>query len=290
LNDLAAGLTRILFGLFRKIVLADRFAILADHVFANPDGFSTWSVWGGLLAFTAQIYFDFSGYSDIAIGSARLFGVRLTENFKRPLLARSIADFWNRWHITLTSWLRDYLFTPLGGYRKGAARAMFNGLFVLTLCGLWHGASWHFVFWGVFHGTVMILFYLWRAVKKRLGWKSSERHLRPGLIVSIVLTYLATSCSCVFFRSPDMNTVGKMFRGLAGLHPGAHLATPWVIWVFLGMILCVMAVEFCQEFFALNGRLKRLPWPVRAGALAALAVLIMLASVNSNAPYIYFQF
>ena len=154
-DDIAAGLTRIVFGFFRKLVLADRFAILVDAVFANPEGYSPLTAWSAVLVFSAQIYFDFSGYSDIAIGSARLFGIRLSENFRRPLFAVSVADFWNRWHLTLTGWLRDYLFYPLGGFRKGGGRALLNGMTVLLLCGLWHGASWHFVLWGAFHGVLL---------------------------------------------------------------------------------------------------------------------------------------
>ncbi|MBU1909292.1 MAG: MBOAT family protein, partial [Verrucomicrobia bacterium] len=202
-DDIGAGLTRIIFGFFRKLVMADRFAILADAVFANPEGYSTFTVWSSLMAFSVQIYFDFAGYSDIAIGSARLFGIHISENFRRPLFASSIADFWNRWHLTLTGWLRDYLFYPLGGFRKGELRALVNGMIVLLLCGLWHGASWHFVFWGGFHAVLMALYYLWRGFRKRMGWKNPSRRLGVSVLLAVAFTYACTMFSAMFFRAPS---------------------------------------------------------------------------------------
>ena len=146
LENLVAGLKRILTGLFLKLVVADRLGILVDSVFAAPGNHSALATWLALVAFAGQIYFDFASYASIAIGSARLFGVNLRENFHRPLVSASIADFWNRWHMTLTRWFHDYVFLPLGGFRKGGTRAALNAAVVLVLCGLWHGARWNFVF------------------------------------------------------------------------------------------------------------------------------------------------
>lgn len=290
LEDITAGLTRIIFGLFRKMVMADRFSILADAVFARPGDYSALTVWTAVFAFGGQIYFDFSGYSDIAIGSARLFGIHIMENFRRPTLAFSIADFWNRWHISLTGWLRDYLFKPLGGYRRGGGRALFNGAVVLLLCGLWHGASWHFVLWGAYHAALMSLYYLWRTLRKRMGWAAVTRQIGPRMILSIAFTYVCTSLSCILFRAPSLAAVGQILRGMVGQHTPDALPDQWLLGVFWAMIGGYIVVEFAQEYLDLNARARRLPWWVRTAGLAALAGLVLLAAVNNNTPYIYFQF
>ena len=289
-EDIGAGLTRIIFGFFRKLVLADRFAILANAVFANPEGYSAFTNWSALMAFSLQIYFDFAGYSDIAIGSARLFGIHIVENFRRPLYASSIADFWNRWHISLTSWLRDYLFYPLGGFRKGGARALLNGMIVLLLCGLWHGAAWHFVFWGGFHAVLLALYYLWRGFRKRMGWKSPSRRLGVSVLFAVAFTYLCTMFSSVFFRAPNVPVLGRMLKILFGCRAEAGPATPWVLWGYWAIFAVFALVEFAQEYLDLNDRIRRWPWGLRTVALALLVVAIVLLAVNNSAPYIYFQF
>ena len=289
LQDWTYGLTRIAFGLFRKLVLADRFAIIVDPVFRDPLHFSSVTVLTAVLAFGGQIYFDFAGYCDIAVGSARLMGVRLTENFRRPFAASSIADFWTRWHLTLTGWLRDYLFAPLGGFRKGGARALLNATFVLALCGLWHGASWHFVLWGLYHAGLMNLYYLRRAWLRRGGRRAPPQKTGLVLLLSTVFTYLCTSMSCVFFRAPDVPTVGHVFQAMAGFQ-GAVAATPWIAWAYLGLIALTVAVEMLQEYGGLNQRIARWPLPARALGLGLVIVLTLLLAVNNNTPYLYFQF
>ncbi|MBN1557148.1 MAG: MBOAT family protein, partial [Lentisphaerae bacterium] len=248
LNNLGYGIMRIVFGLFRKLVVADRLAILADRVFAGPELYPTFTVWLGVLAFMGQIYFDFAGYADIAIGSARLFGIRLTENFRRPMLARSMADFWNRWHITLTSWLRDYLFYPLGGARKGAWRAMLNAGIVLGLCGLWHGAAWHFVMWGLFHALMVTLYYLWRGIRKRLWGVRRGPVGVLRLIPAVALVLLVNAVGVVFFRAPDMGVVGRVFRAMLGRHEGAARHNEWFVWVFVVLFVGWWVIEFSQEY------------------------------------------
>lgn len=288
-DDIGAGLTRIIIGFFRKLVVADRCAILVDAVFAQPEAFSRLENWTALMAFSVQIYFDFAGYSDIAIGSARLFGIHISENFRRPLFASSIADFWNRWHLTLTYWLRDYLFYPLGGYRRGGVRAALNGAIVLLLCGLWHGASWHFVFWGGYHAVLMILYYVWRTARKRLGWKGAPGQRDWRLLLSVALTYACTAFSSLFFRAPDVPHIGRMAAILFGFRPAAE-NTSWMIWGFWGIFFANFLVELGQEFFDLNARARKLPAAVRAAGLALLVVATILFAVDNSAPYIYFQF
>ena len=290
-EDIAAGTRRIIFGLFRKVVIADRLGILVDMFFENPDGFSTATAWIVMPVFFGQIYFDFAGYAEIAIGTARLFGIRLTENFCRPLVAVSIGDFWNRWHITLTSWLRDYVFYPLGGFRKGGARALLNGWIVFLLCGLWHGARWNFVVWGGYHAVLISIYFSWRFLKKRLGIKrATGRRLGIVLTMSTMVTFCFSSFNAIFFRSSTLAGIRHMCAVLLGRHAGADLATPWYAWAFLIMMGAILAFEALQEYTAMNARLRRVHWSVRAAGLTVVAVITLLIAVNNSAPYIYFQF
>jgi alginate O-acetyltransferase complex protein AlgI len=291
-EDVRAGLTRIVFGLFRKLVLADRFAILADRVYAAPDTWSTADAWMAAFAFFAQVYYDFAGYSDIAIGTARLFGVRLSENFRRPLLAASKAEFWGRWHLTLTAWLRDYLFNVLGGFRLGWKRGLLNGWIVLLLCGLWHGAAWNFVMWGAVEALALSGYYLWRHVARRRGWTIRSRPgvLSAGRLGSIALTLTVSSLCTVFFRSPDLGTVGAMARALAGLQHGDPWPMQWDVPFFAVLLGLCLAVEMLQEYTPLNARVKAWPAWVRMGLLAVVAALTALTAVSALTPYIYFQF
>ncbi len=292
-DDIGVGLTRIVLGLFRKLVLADRFALIVNRVFADPASQPTAAIWMAVLAFMAQITYDFAGYSDIAIGSARLFGVRLTENFRRPLMSTSPADFWTRWHITLTSWLRDYLFTPLGGFRKGWKRALLNGWIVLLLCGLWHGASWNFVIWGAAEACCISIYYFWRAFAKSRGWRGERgsNRLTWKRAASWILTMGLNGLICgVCFRSPTLATIGHILRGLAGRHPGATLQAHWDVGLFAALFSLCIGVELLQEYADLNGRVRRLPVVVRAVLLAGVAAVTAIVAVNNTSPYMYFQF
>jgi D-alanyl-lipoteichoic acid acyltransferase DltB (MBOAT superfamily) len=292
-EDIAVGLKRIVLGFFRKMVLADRFALCVNHVFQDPANQPTAAIWVAAFAFMCQITYDFAGYSDIAVGSARLFGVRLTENFRRPMMSLSQAEFWARWHITLTSWLRDYLFQPLGGFRKGWQRALLNGWIVLLICGLWHGASWNFVVWGAVEALYISIYYFWRYLSRDvLGLRrETGARLTPLRLLGWALTVLANVLVCgICFRSPNLATMKQMALGLVGAHPGAAQPAQWDVWFFAGLVAVCLIVEFFQEYLDLNGRLRRLPVAVRAALLTALAALIAVLSVNNASPYIYFRF
>jgi alginate O-acetyltransferase complex protein AlgI len=167
------GLERILFGLAKKMLIADRLAPYCAPVFAHPEAHTWVHLWLGVYAYAMQIYFDFSAYSDIAIGSARLFGYTVQENFNYPYLRSNIAQFWRNWHMSLTSWIMDYLYVPLGGNRRGTARVAWNRFISMTLCGLWHGASFHFAVWGMYHGIGLNIYRAYQAVRTRLGWRTS---------------------------------------------------------------------------------------------------------------------
>ena len=200
------GLTRICWGLAKKIIIAESLGRFADTVFALPPGaVDTKTAWLGALTYSLQIYFDFSGYSDIAIGLGRLFGFVLPENFNRPYSAVSITDFWRRWHISLSRWFRDYLYIPLGGNRHGTARACLNMAVVFVLCGLWHGANWTFLVWGVYHGLFLVI--------ERL---SGLRRLPADqwVVTRRLVTLLIVIVGWVLFRAADFGQAAVMLRAM----------------------------------------------------------------------------
>lgn len=218
-RNLTIGLTIFIFGLFKKVGIADEIAPYADLVFnaaATGQAPTFFEAWVGAFAYTFQIYFDFSGYSDMAIGLGWMFGIRLPLNFYSPYKATSIIDFWRRWHITLSRFLRDYLYIPLGGNRFGTSRRFTNLFLTMLLGGLWHGAGWTFVIWGALHGAYLILNHGWR----KLG---SMRPRAQGSSISAtvgswLVTFLAVVVAWIFFRATDLETALTMLRGVAGLN------------------------------------------------------------------------
>jgi len=173
---------------------------------------------GGALAYTCQLYFDFSGYSDMAIGAARCFGIRFPMNFDSPYKATSIIEFWRRWHITLSRFLRDYLYFSLGGNRRGPVRRYLNLLITMLLGGLWHGANWTFIVWGVLHGTYLMINHAWIAVAARSPVLTTLRNSRPGAVLGLIVTFLAVVVAWVFFRAPSFAGAFNLLAGMAGLH------------------------------------------------------------------------
>ena len=173
--------------------------------------------WSGVLAYTLQLYFDFSGYSDMAIGLSYMFGVRLPLNFNSPYQSVNIADFWRRWHMTLSRFLRDYLYIPLGGNRHGPTRRYLNLMITMLLGGLWHGAGWTFVIWGGLHGLYLVLHQAWQGLRRSLG-HDLTRSSRLGRAAGITLTFLAVVIAWVFFRAPDLETALQILRAMAGLN------------------------------------------------------------------------
>jgi alginate O-acetyltransferase complex protein AlgI len=215
----AVGISYFAIGLFKKCVLADGFAPDAELIFHNagssiPLGMG--AAWLGALAYTLQLYFDFSGYSDMAIGLSRMFGVRLPLNFASPYRSASIIEFWRRWHMTLSRFLRDYLYFPLGGNCKGPTRRHINLMVTMLLGGLWHGANWTFVIWGGLHGIYLVINHLWRGICPTALRNSLPAPARRALAVAV--TFLAVVVAWVFFRAPDLTTAMKMLASMAGLH------------------------------------------------------------------------
>lgn len=290
-DDLRYGVERIITGLFMKLVIADRLAILVDLVFANPGHYPMLTVWIAAFCFSGQIYMDFAGYASIAIGTARLFGVHIVENFNYPLAARSAGDFWARWHMTLTSWFRDYVFTPLGGFRKGGVRSAMNGAIVLMLCGLWHGAEWHFVMWGIYHAALMTCYYVIRTARRRFRSEKNKAVTAGFRVLPWVLfTFWLNTISCVFFRASSMDNAWDMLKAMFGVSTGAPAPVEWYAWVFLAFVGCLFAVDFTRAHLNVGTWWGRVPWYFRSFAYALLAGVTVLGAVSAESPYIYFQF
>jgi alginate O-acetyltransferase complex protein AlgI len=282
LDDWAEGLTRFAVGLAKKVLLADTAAELADAAFAGgggPVGFRL--AWLGALAFSVQIYFDFSGYSDMAIGLARLMGFRLMENFDRPYLAVGFGEFWRRWHISLSTWIREYLYRPLGGNRVAPSRVYANLWICFLASGLWHGAAWTFVVWGAYQGVFITL--------ERLGLDRVLARLPRWM--GIGLTFLAVTVGWVLFRAPDLPSAAAYLAALA--RPGLPerfvivTADQWCALV-VGLAICLLPA---LPTFARPAWAPTLPLPVRM-ALALPLLVLTAAKVMTVAynPFLYFRF
>lgn len=208
-DDFAEGAQRFALGLVKKVVIADSVAPIADAAFSASGGDLTFATaWIGLLAYTIQIYFDFSGYSDMAIGLGRILGFRFPENFDRPYSSHSITEFWRRWHMSLSSWFRDYVYIPLGGNRLGAARTYVNLWLVFLITGLWHGAAWTFVAWGAFHGMLL-------AIERATDWRERQFTALPAVIGARALTLFLVMMGWVLFRAEDLSAAAAYFAALA---------------------------------------------------------------------------
>jgi alginate O-acetyltransferase complex protein AlgI len=282
------GLHRVLIGLFKKIFLADRLAQFVDPVFAHPELYDAATHWWAVLAYAGQIYCDFSGYSDIAIGCAGWFGFALPENFRFPYLAESIADFWRRWHISLSRWLRDYLYIPLGGNRRGSARTYFNLVSTFVLCGLWHGATWNWVLWGLYNGVLLSLHHAYdRAIK---GHPFADRLRGNPLfrLTAVIGTLFLVLSGLVLVRTQTWDGCWLVERSLLGwsASSGQRWVPPWVPFL-------IGIVALGHLFGGLRGlrfEVLRVPAPLRATVyLAVIFLLVVFGPLASN-PFIYFQF
>jgi alginate O-acetyltransferase complex protein AlgI len=296
LDDLAYGVRRFIIGLAKKVLIANVVAVPADRIFAMPfEQVSTAHAWLGIVSYTIQIYFDFSGYSDMAIGLGRMFGFRFPENFKWPYIASSVQEFWRRWHISLSTWFRDYLYIPLGGNRVSPGRRYRNLVVVFFLCGLWHGASWNFVIWGVWHGAFLVIERLAGRAggAGRAGWAGrAGRHVYTMLVVII---------GWVFFRADTLPGAVAFLGALAGRSPA--LPTPFTIgfyltpelWVALaaGVIGSTPWVPALAARFARSPDAAREPGLEMLGTLALVALLvasIVNVAARTYNPFIYFRF
>lgn len=282
---LTSGLQLMCWGLFKKIVIADRLAIYVDAVYNNPDQQSGSTLLLATLFFSFQIYCDFSGYSDIAIGSARVMGFDLMRNFNRPYFSRSVSEFWKRWHISLSTWFKDYLYIPLGGNRAGKYRVYLNLIIVFTVSGIWHGANWTFAIWGLLNGFYLIL----ESIKKstKLSYFSNFAN---GYLASVI-TFGLVSFAWIFFRANNIKDALIIVRRIFSSPGALYYENPsMLIFSFFGIGFLII-VEYLQE--------KGLPrvvnnlWQtslVRTISFAALIVVLFLIGVFDGGQFIYFQF
>ncbi|GAC1340162.1 MAG: MBOAT family O-acyltransferase [Beijerinckiaceae bacterium] len=285
-DDFFVGLARFMLGLVKKTLLADTLSGGADLVFSqDPSHLSSTDAWWGVLFFTLQIYFDFSGYSDMAIGIARMLGFRLLENFNMPYIATSITDFWRRWHISLTSWIREYLYFPLGGNRTSATRTYFNLWICFLASGIWHGAAWNFIFWGAYNGLFLILdrLFLLRWLERGPVW------------VANLTTLLIVMFGWVFFRSTSLSQAGyflELMLNVTSAPASSIMITPDVKWVAaIAVLICVM-----QRIFTSRPDIERLFGSpgFRLAIQSGLTLLFVVGVSKSIAapfkPFLYFRF
>jgi alginate O-acetyltransferase complex protein AlgI len=273
------GFALILTGYVKKLIFADRFALVADGYYGNAQSMpGALPAWTGTIAFALQIFFDFSGYTDIAIGVALLFGFHFPENFRRPYLSASITEFWRRWHMTLSRWLRDYIYISLGGNRDGNIRTYANLMATMLLGGLWHGASWNFVIWGGYHGSALAI--------ERMVWGREEK---KGLI-RIPLTVLTFAVACigwVFFRAKTLGialfVIGQMFSPQAGKSLLSALD--------FKLALAALLVALAEEYGSVLTRLAESPlWVRTAATVVALLAIELFTATDRSIPFVYFQF
>ncbi|MEL6744156.1 MAG: MBOAT family protein [Pseudomonadota bacterium] len=276
------GLTLCALGLFKKMVVANYLAVdLVDPVFLDPTAFSSVVVLLGVYGYAVQIYCDFSGYSDIAIGTAALLGYRFKENFNQPYRAESLQDFWRRWHMSLSQWLRDYLYIPLGGSRLGTWKTYRNLLATMVLGGLWHGAAWNFVIWGMIHGG-------WLALERVLVGNQAHAAGRLRRLVGWFVTFHVVCAAWVFFRATDMLIVSDwysvLFSGTAGLEG--------LTWLCLILIVGTLAMQFSPPRLEtrIGALADRSPLWLVLTCFALVVLTTVLVSPPGTAPFIYFQF
>jgi alginate O-acetyltransferase complex protein AlgI len=293
-DDVDAGVARFAAGLAKKLLIANPIGAVGDHLFATaPSDLPIWAVWLAVLCFSLQIYFDFSGYSDMAIGMARMFGFRFPENFNYPYCATSIKDFWRRWHMTLSAWFRDYVYLPLGGSRASAWTTTRNLWIVFLLCGAWHGASWNFVVWGMWHGLFLSIERL-RVVERALS--NSPRVLQNAYMLLIVMV------GWVFFRSPSIELALDMLARMFGLQAGAatmlpvssHVAPPTMLLIvlaaFFSLPIWPQAREFVRKIVVTPG--EQVAYDLARAAFIGIITVLCLATmtIDQNNPFIYFRF
>jgi alginate O-acetyltransferase complex protein AlgI len=290
LDDLASGFPRFALGLSKKVIIADSLGPLVDACFGTPAHDMTFSVaWLGAIGYTLQLYFDFSGYSDMAIGLGRMLGFRLPENFARPYSSVTITEFWRRWHMSLSRWFRDYVYVPLGGNRHGVARTYRNLCVVFVLTGFWHGANWTFLVWGMYHGALLVM-------ERGLGWNHSPLGWWSRL-GRRALTMLLVVIGWVFFRAPDLGkaltVLGHMLvPDLAGLTDvvGSALTNQRTVILLLALVIVLVPTDPVTGPYLESSRSRpatAIRLAVMTGGLAYAAILV---ATGTFSPFLYYQF
>lgn len=274
LDMVTDGASLFVIGMFKKVAIADYLAMYADPVFANPAIQSASALWLGTIAFAWQIYFDFSGYTDMARGIAKMMGFDLMRNFRHPYLATSLGDFWSRWHISLSSWFKDYVYIPLGGNRHGRWRTNRNLMLTILLSGFWHGAAWTYVVWGCIHGVAMVAS---RPLERSPKYEAVPRVFRQILVFLVVLL------AWVFFRATSVEDALTILRGMVL----AGWTDPVCPWILVAMVSGIWVYQWTTE--------SKLSWiwklaAIRIGMFCGMVLYLMFIPGTRQAPFIYFQF
>jgi alginate O-acetyltransferase complex protein AlgI len=279
--DFLSGISIFTVGLVKKLVIADPIAAAIDPIFSNPSSIGWADAAVATYGFSVQIYCDFSGYTDMAIGLALMLGISLPNNFERPYAASSIIDFWRRWHITLSYWLRDYLYIPLGGNRRGLSHQLAAILATMTLGGLWHGANWTFVVWGAIHGAAVSINHL-------------IRRLVPGLKLpawlGIVITFHVVTLAWIPFRSPNLSTAGTIVSTLLTPAPVLSLGVLAQYTFPIFLIVVALVLHALDDHERIRNAARKLPLAITIAVLGALWALAVTVSAGSSAAFIYFDF
>lgn len=286
LKNLEIGLQFIVFGLFKKIVLADHLSVFVDDVFSRPVAFHWFSIVLAVISYSIQIYFDFSGYSDMAVGCAKCLGYDFLPNFNLPYIAENVSVFWKRWHISLSSWLKEYLYIPLGGNRKGSTRRYINLIITMLLGGLWHGANWTFIFWGALHGVALCI--------DKILPKKKEKHIVLK-ILDILGTFLFVSFAWIFFRSESFSKAWLIIKGIICLQNG--IFQPFA-WSFVAIIVLSVAT-MVAIIHAKRGKQREITGYIpilNLNTVLGLTIffficgLILCLAFTGESPFVYFQF
>jgi len=283
-HELVWGIYLLIFGLFAKVVLSDFIlAPFADTVFQSPGMVTSLDAWVGIFAYSGEIFFDFSGYTLCALGTAMLFGFTLPDNFNSPYAAIGITDFWRRWHISLSTWLRDYLYIPLGGNRKGRFRTLVNLMTTMLLGGLWHGASWNFALWGGLHGLFLMAEH---GITRIRLFRLEHEFVR---IPVMLLTFMLVSLAWVPFRSVTIQETGNYYQKILSFDPGTVFDP-----LELTLVIVTMVVTLIWHYHSRNRTLESVfsafPTVVRTGILACMLLGLGIASTGDSRAFIYFQF
>jgi len=286
-SEVYTGLWLIILGVVKKAIIADYIAQYNDLIFQTPGGYSGFETLMGIIGYTMQIYCDFSGYSDMAIGIALIMGFKLAKNFDFPYKARNLTDFWRRWHISLSTWLRDYIYIPLGGNRKGTARTYLNNFATMLIGGLWHGAAWKFVFWGAMHGAGLAVHKASKPVLGRIGdsW--------PVRAASWLVTMTFVALLWVFFRADSLadswTVVSSVFRDFSAAYIPAFAAAR-SLWLILMLVIVVSHCLPTRFWESAQAWFVRSPWIVKLLIFIVVVQLVIELRTESVSPFIYFQF
>ena len=282
-EDIAYGIRRFIKGLGKKVLIANNVGLIATTIFSYESAtYGLVGAWLGMIAYTLQIYYDFSGYSDMAIGIGRILGFKYLENFNFPYIANSVTDFWRRWHISLSSFFRDYVYIPLGGNRVKKGRFIFNILVVWGLTGLWHGASWNFVLWGLYYGVILL-------IEKLFLTKYLEK---MPVFLRHIYTLLIVIVGWVFFRSESISEIGNILKSMIGLNGLGNLS----LYAYAGLLTVnvllaiILGIIFAMPLEKFNNFLNKKPFLKDTLLLVILILAIMEIAIGTYNPFIYFRF